>query len=133
MKIDLKDIAMDVDYDSLCLLQNHLMHDVKRLSVEDFVSKYTQEINEYANNDYEYNLVVAILMKVEGNLCKLKPKKLERYVADPRIVMDYVLLGGNVDSEDMKEIQDTLDEYVDKYVYEFEKCGLLYFSFDEAC
>lgn len=132
MKINLKDIAMDVNYRELGFLQNHLMHEVKRMSVEEFVTKYESQINDIVENDYEYNMVVAVLKKVGGELCTLEPKKLERYVADPRIVIDYVKMNGDVSEEDITEIQETLNEYADKYVPEFENCGLLLYSFDDA-
>lgn len=126
------DIAMDVDYEGLGLLQNHLMHEVKRMSSGEFVKKYTGSLEDIANNVYEYNLGVGILKKISGGSCSLEPRPLEKYVIDPRIAGDYVDEYDELTEEDKAEILQDMNEAILNFVPEFKMCGILYTSFDEA-
>ena len=126
------DIATDVDYEGLGLLQNHLMHEVKRMSPKEFVEKYTSSLGDLANNVYEYNLGVGILKKISGGSCSLEPRPLEKYVIDPRIAGDYIDEYDELTEEDKTEILQDMNDAIPDFIPEFKMCGILYTSFDEA-
>lgn len=126
------DIATDVDYEGLGLLQNHLMHEVKRMNPKEFVEKYTSSLGDLANNVYEYNLGVGILKKISGGSCSLEPRPLEKYVIDPRIAGDYIDEYDELTEEDKTEILQDMNDAIQDFIPEFKMCGILYTSFDEA-
>ena len=126
------DIATDVDYEGLGLLQNHLMHEVKRMNPKEFVEKYTSSLGDLANNVYEYNLGVGILKKISGGSCSLEPRPLEKYVIDPRIAGDYIDEYDELTEEDKTEILQDMNDAISDFIPEFKMCGILYTSFDEA-
>lgn len=126
------DIATDVDYEGLGLLQNHLMHEVKRMNPKEFVEKYTISLGDLANNVYEYNLGVGILKKISGGSCSLEPRPLEKYVIDPRIAGDYIDEYDELTEEDKTEILQDMNDAISDFIPEFKMCGILYTSFDEA-
>ena len=130
--IGFEDIAMGVNYRDLGLLQNHLMHEVKRMGVDAFVSKYTKEIISLSQTDYEYNLCVAILNEISGGSCGLKPRPVEKWLIDPRIAGDYVELNGDISEEDKAEILKDMNDSISDYIPEFKSCGILFISFDEV-
>lgn len=130
--LSLSDIAMDVDYCELGFLQNHMMHEVNRMSTEEFVQEYEKKLEEIAENNYEYNLGVGILKKISGGSCSLEPRSLEKYVVDARIVGYYVERGGDVCKDIKDEVLQDMNDSIQDFVPELKRCGILFISFDEA-
>lgn len=131
MRITFDDIAMDVDYGEIGLLYNHLMHEVKRMSTEEFVEKYERELENLASNDYEWNMGVAIVKIISGGKTRLEPRKLDKFIASPYFYYCYQNFDVFEDYE-KEEVTQELAESYDNALKEFRDCYILYDKLDEA-
>lgn len=116
--IDIKDIAMDVDYGSLGFLLSHLMHEKNRLGEIGVVEKYKDSF-DMASNDYEYNFLCGFL-KHYGNKngieVKTEPKKLDKIVIDP--AYQWLIEMGGLTDKDLAELdRDIIPEFKDVGLY----------------
>lgn len=116
--IDIKDIAMDVDYGSFGFLLSHLMHEKNRLGEVGVVEKYKDSF-DIASNDYEYNFLCGFL-KHYGNKngieVKTEPKKLDKIVIDP--AYQWLIEMGGLTDKDLAELdRDIIPEFKDAGIY----------------
>jgi hypothetical protein len=56
----LEEIATDVDYRELGFLESTIMHEAKRKGYRAVLDKSKQYLEQYPENDYEYNLLCGL-------------------------------------------------------------------------
>lgn len=112
--IDIENIARDVDYGSLGLLESHLMHEKNRLGEVGVVEKYRNAFG-IASNEYEHNFLCGFL-KYYGNKngieVKTEPKEISGIVIEP---VDFMCLEEGCLTKEEKENIDTdaIKEFLD--------------------
>ena len=84
--LEIKDIDLDVDYDSLCLLESHLMNEVKRLGAEGFVKLYSSSMEDFRRDWSLRNFcfLLALLEYLDSSFSYDDVFKLPKFIADAR-------------------------------------------------
>lgn len=114
-----EDIATDVDYEQLGFLESHLMHEYKRMNMEEFrgsyldLEKLTHEAGEMSDTDK--NFVMALIQVLTEGKITFSPIKFDKYVLDSR---DFIMW----DEMTQEEIDGIVSESIDT----FREFGFLY-------
>lgn len=122
--LNLSDIDMNVDYDSLCFLESHLMHDVKRKGKEGFVKEYSAEIDSFRENwtHRDFCFLLALLGYLDSSFSYDESVKLEKYIVDAR---DFIFVE---EDNSLEEVNKTLKSAIPAFLNR----GFVYNSVEEA-
>lgn len=122
--LTLDNIDMSVNYDELCFIESHLMHEVKRRGISDFVKVYGDNIEDFRRDWSKINFcfLLALLEHLDSNFKYDSSVKLDKYVLSP---FDFGDLSDFGDELDLVLIyNDSLDS--------FKSRGFLYSNLGEA-
>lgn len=109
-------IRTNVDYKELSLFENHLVHELHRLSDAEFIKKY-KNINEWCKSYEERALLTGVLQMVTRSTSAFK---VDGYVLSYLDFLDY---------EDGELTDEDLEQLYDKAIPYFRGCGVLYSEF----
>lgn len=109
-------VREDVDYENLSLFENHLVHELHRLSDKEFIEKY-KDINKWCSLYEEKALLSGILQLVSG-------------VASDFNYDGFILPYLNfLDYKDDDLSDEDLNMLYEKAIPSFRDCGVLYNEF----
>lgn len=109
-------IREDIDYESLSLFENHLVHELHRLSDEEFVEKY-KNVNNLCSLYEEKALLSGILQLVSGVASGFK---YDGFILPYLDFLDY---------KDDELSNEDLNMLYEKAIPSFRDCGVLYNEF----
>lgn len=109
-------IREDIDYESLSLFENHLVHELHRLSDEEFVEKY-KNVNNLCSLYEEKALLSGILQLVSGVASGFK---YDGFILPYLDFLDY---------KDDELSDEDLNMLYEKAIPSFRDCGVLYNEF----
>lgn len=109
-------IREDIDYESLSLFENHLVHELHRLSDEEFVEKY-KNVNNLCSLYEEKALLSGILQLVSGVASGFK---YDGFILPYLDFLDY---------KDDELSDENLNMLYEKAIPSFRDCGVLYNEF----
>lgn len=100
--LTLENIDMNVDYDSLCFLESHLMHEVKRRGIDNFVEVYSNSIEEFRRDWSKINFcfLLSLLEYLSTDFKYDLSVKLDKFILDAR---DFIFVEFDGDLEDANE------------------------------
>ena len=122
--LTLDNIDMSVNYNELCFIESHLMHEVKRRGTSNFVKVYGDNIEDFRRDWSKINFcfLLALLEHLDSNFKYDSSIKLDKYVLSP---FDFGDLSDFGDELDLVLIyNDSLDS--------FKNRGFLYSNLGEA-
>lgn len=109
-------IREDIDYKNLSLFENHLVHELHRLSDEEFVEKY-KNVNNLCSLYEEKALLSGILQLVSGVASGFK---YDGFILPYLDFLDYK--DGDLSDEDLSMLYE-------RAIPSFRDCGVLYNEF----
>lgn len=109
-------IREDIDYESLSLFENHLVHELHRLSDEEFIEKY-KNVNNLCSLYEEKALLSGILQLVSGVASGFN---YDGFILSYLDFLDYK--DGELSDSDLAELYK-------KAIPSFRDCGILYNEF----
>lgn len=109
-------IREDIDYESLSLFENHLVHELHRFSDEEFVEKY-KNVNNLCSLYEEKALLSGILQLVSGVASGFK---YDGFILPYLDFLDY---------KDDELSDEDLNMLYEKAIPSFRDCGVLYNEF----
>jgi hypothetical protein len=119
----LEEIATDVDYRELGFLESTIMHEAKRKGYRAVLDKSKQYLEQYPENDYEYNLLCGLFnyfaVRVYG-FEMYEPRRTKKVINPYMLDM---LLDGEVQEDEVSE---------DGCLLEFLRCNILKTKLDEV-
>ena len=124
MVCDINSIELEPDYEGLCFIISHLMHEVKRYGKDGFIDKYVSELESIKNKwkFQEYCFLLALIgyfnsdyIDIDSDVC------MPKYILNP------------YDYEDMLDgIKLDLDSLYNNVDKSMKKRGFLFDAIDEA-
>lgn len=113
-----ENIATDVDYNALCMLETHLMHEIRKLGEIGVVEKY-RDVENWASNDYEYNFLCGFIRHFShrNNIkVDVKTKNLNKIVLD--IIGFSMFESGRLTDAKLKYLRDSsIPEFREAGIY----------------
>jgi hypothetical protein len=84
--LTLDNIDMSVNYDELCFIESHLMHEVKRRGTSNFVKVYGDNIEDFKRDwsKIKFCFLLALLEHLDSNFKYDCNVKLDKYILDSR-------------------------------------------------
>lgn len=118
----LEDIDMNPDYASYCMIDGHIMHEVKRRGREGMIEEYWNHIEDYRRDwsKLEFCFLLGVLEELYG-LVYEDDIKLDKYVLDPR---DHLFLDEDGEDAYSKTLENVLEG--------MWKRGFVFSSLEEA-
>lgn len=109
-------VREDIDYKNLSLFENHLVHELHRLSNKEFIEKY-RNIDRWCELYEEKALLSGILQLVSGVASNFK---YDGFILSYLDFLDYK--DGELSDSDLAELYE-------KAIPSFRDCGILYNEF----
>ena len=111
-------VREDIDYKNLSLFENHLVHELHRLSSKDFIKKY-RNIDTWCKSYEEKALLSGILQLVSGVASNFK---YDGFILPYLDFLDY---------KDEELTDSDLTQLYEKAIPSFRDCGILYNEFGD--
>lgn len=122
--LTMDDVDSNVNWNDLCFLISHLMHEVKRRGKEGFLNFYSENIEDFRRDwsKVDFCFLLGLMGYLDKNFEYDKNMKLDKYILDPYVYDDIFVFEENVD----------LDIQFNKSLNSFKERGFLFDTVDDA-